>query len=253
MADGFDSSTVLYTLGIIFGILSVIYFGVEVIVNISPTLKSAMLLLLSVALFSATGLTDSRLKDIPLYFISASSYLVFAAYTMLRFELSSALTFLLLAGSSALFLGGAYLVSEKGIKIKRKHAKIVVPAILILMVGLFVFDLTGPQAESELKLEESVNMTQGEMDIGHVDVRNDFAFSRTFEVSNYRACLPEEDERIIVEMEDRSGLIAGGATDEVDLTLRAVHNISEAEYTLEKSENCLREEGSISVYPNSFD
>lgn len=252
MNRGSAGSTALYALGVLFGILTFIYFGVEVILNISPTLKSVLLLLGSFTLFAATGFSRSDLKNIPLYILSASSYLVFTLYTLVRFELGSALTFLLLAGSSAVFLGAGYLISEKGMPIQRKHARLVVPFLAGLIMVFFLYDVSGPQVEKDLELQQNVTVDQQNLALGEVRVSNSFLFSRVYEVDSYQVCLPE-GERAIVRMDDRSGLLPGGESTSVELDMDYMGNLTNQTYSLVESEDCQRNQGEISVYPRNYD
>ena len=252
MMKGSAGSTALYALGVIFGILTFIYFGVEVILNISPTLKSLLLLLGSFTLFAATGFSRSGMKNMPLYILSASSYLVFTLYTLVRFELGSSLTFLLLAGSSAVFLGAAHLISEKGIELERRHARIAVPFLAALILAFFLYDLSGPRVEKELDLRENVTVDQENLVLGEVEISNEFLFSRVYEVEDYQVCFPG-DERALIRMEDRSGLLQGGESTSVELEMNYIGNLTNRTYSLRETEDCQREEGEVSVYPRSFD
>lgn len=251
MRPGLNSSTAFYALGTVFGIFSILYFGVEVILEISPAVKSAILLLASLTFFSATGLTASRWKNVPLYFLASVSYLIFVAYTLLRFDFGSAPTFLILSGSSIAFLVAGYLVGEKELQVPEQKARYLVAAGVLLMVGLFLFDLSGPQPDVQLQLRNSVNMTHGEEKaLGTVRVTNDFVFPRAFEVPNYRACT--EGAQVGVYTEKKGDTVPGKQG--MELELRARYHVPETEnvtskvYEIRRTEGCVKEEGQISVF-----
>jgi hypothetical protein len=250
---GLNSSTAFYALGTLFGLFSILYFSVEVILEISPAVKSAILLLASLTFFSATGLTSSRWRNIPLYFLASVSYLVFVAYTLLRFDFGPGLTFLILSGSSIAFLIAGYMVGEKELKVPEQKARYLLAAGAILMVGLFLFDLSGPQPEVQLQLRNSVNMTHGEETaLGTVRVTNPFVLPRGFEVPNYRACKNSSRPEINVYTERESETIYGGQTIEMELKARFYRALPRNEtgkiYTVKRTEGCVERDGQISVY-----
>lgn len=259
---GLDSSTAFYTLGVIFGIFTLIYFGIEVIVEISPLAKSGILLLSAMVFFSATGLTNSKWKDIPLYAMASFSYLIFVAYTLVKFQFGSVGTFLMLAGSSMVFFGAGYLVSEKDIEVPEDKARYLVIAGIILIAGLFVFDTTGSEAQVDLQLRNDVNLTSGsETSLGTVHVSNSFILPRSYELPNYDACLPEGDRRVSLYVEDGRDLVYSGSDVEMELKARYYPEISERDemnktwgsYTVVETEECVKKEGQISVFERNYD
>lgn len=251
MRKGLASSTAFYVLGMIFGLFSILYFGIEVILEISPAVKSAILFLASLTFFSGTGLTDSKWRNIPLYFLASASYLIFVAYTLLRFDFGSAATFLILAGSSTVFLAAGYLVGEKEIQIPEKKAKYLVAAGLILIVGLFLFDISGPQPEVNLELRNSVNLTQGEeTGIGTVTASNSFVLPRAVEIPNYEACTSASRSRISLYTEKEGDTVPGKSSIDMELKARfyGPENTTSQAFTVRRTEECIEEEGQISVF-----
>ncbi|MFB6114839.1 MAG: hypothetical protein ABEK04_00995 [Candidatus Nanohalobium sp.] len=259
---GLDSSTAFYTLGVIFGIFTIIYFGIEVILEISPVAKSAILLLSSAVFFSATGLTASKWRNIPLYFMASFSYLIFVAYTLVKFQFGSVGTFLMLAGSSTVFFGAGYMVSEKDVEVPRDKARYLVIAGVLLIAALFIFDSIGSEAQVNLQLRNDVNMTYGsETALGSVHVSNSFVLPRSYELPNYGACLPESDRSISLYVEDGKDLVYKGQDVEMELKARYYPEIERRNgtnktwktYSVVKTDECVRKEGQISVFEREYD
>lgn len=254
MDTDFNSSNAFYALGTLFALFSVLYFGIEVILEISPAVKSAILLLASATVFSASGLTSSSWRKIPLYFLASFSYLIFVAYSLLRFDPGPASSMLILLGSTAVFMSAGYLVREKQIVFSGKRAKYVVAAGVFLMLGLFLFDVTGPQPEVQLQLRDSVDMTHGEETaLGTVRVTNSFILPRGFEAPDYRACAAG-DQRVSVYTEREGDTVSGKGTLEMELKARFYGPVSENEteksgaFQVVRTEECIEKEGQISVY-----
>lgn len=259
---GLDSSTAFYTLGVIFGIFTIIYFGIEVIVEISPVAKSAILLLSSMVFFSATGLTTSRWKNIPLYSLASFSYLIFVAYTLVKFQFGSVGTFLMLAGSSTVFFGAGYLVSERDVEVPREKAKYLVVVGVVLIAALFIFDAMGSEAQVDLQLRNDVNMTYGsETALGTIHVSNSFVLPRSYELPNYDACLPEGDHRVSLYVEEGKDLVYKGQDIEMELKARYYPEVERRDemnktwesYSVVKTEECVRKEGQVSVFERNYD
>lgn len=246
MIPDFDSSTAFYALGVVFGLFSIIYFGIEVILEISPVVKAGMLFVASLTFFSATGLSSSRWSDISLYFMASFSYLIFVAYTLLRFDFGSAGTFLMLAGSSAAFMIAGYIVSEKELTIPKEKSKYLVIAGVVILAGLFLFDVSGPQPEVELELRNSVNLTLNEeTSLGTVKVSNDFVLPRGFEVPNYGACVTESGMDVNVYTERGGDTIDGKSEMEMELKAQVYGEMREEDnvtgvYSVVETEKCLR-------------
>lgn len=264
MKIGLNSPTAFYALGVLFGVFSIIYFGMEVILEISPTVKSAILLISSITFFSATGLTESSWKNIPLYFLASASYLIFVLYTLARFDFGTAETFLILAGSSSIFLAAGYIVGEKNIEIPKKKSKYMVLAGIVLMVGIFLFDVSGPQPEVDLQLRNQVDMTHGEETaLGTVKVTNEFILPRSFEVPGYEACMNDSRRIISLYTERKGDTVMGGGTKELELKARFYNEISEGEnmiqtektLTVKETEKCPETLGEreIAVYERNID
>ena len=252
MSKGLASSTAFYLLGMVFGLFTILYFGMEVILEISPAVKSAILFLASITFFSATGLAESKWRNIPLYFLASVSYLIFAAYTLVRFNFGSAATFLILAGSTAAFLAAGYMINEKQVAIPEKKALYIVIAGIILITGLFLFDVSGPQTEADLTLRNSVNMTQGEETaIGTVQITNDFILPRAIELPEYRACT-EGPSRVNVYAEREGETVQGKSKIEMELKARLyglkTENGTSQAFTIRETDGCVEKEGQISVY-----
>lgn len=257
-----DSSTAFYTLGVIFGIFTLIYFGIEVIVEISPAAKSGILLLSAMVFFSATGLTNSKWRDIPLYALASFSYLIFVAYTLVKFQFGSVGTFLMLAGSSTVFFGAGYLVNKKDIEVPKDKARYLVVAGVILIAALFVFDTTGSDAQYDLQLRNDVNLTYGsETPIGTVHVSNSFVLPRSYDLPNYDACIPEGDHRTSLYVEDGSDLVYSSSDVEMELKaryhpeieVRGEPNKTWESYSVVETDDCVKKEGQISVFERDYD
>lgn len=217
----FDESKLLYGLGAFLGVISIVYFGHEIILDLSPTIK-AFMLLSSTALFllAADYLSNSVLRS-SFYVFSGFSYLSFLVYIFARFSFTTEQTFLILASSSSLFIGLGYLKSEKGYELSGIQVTKAAGAVLALVALLIVFDVMGAQPQYELQLEDSVQVVEGEeARFGQLVVRNDFLFSRNLDVPSFGGCAvtPSGEERGIYVSPEDPGLIEGDTTLRFNLT-----------------------------------
>src|SRR6056297_3307436 len=100
----FKISNLLYIIGILLGIIAVVYFGREIIADLSPTIKSIVLLMAFPVFLASGDLIQKRILDKFFYIISVLSYLVFLWYISDTFSLGSNIIFLSLVISSLLFI-----------------------------------------------------------------------------------------------------------------------------------------------------
>lgn len=217
-----DESKLLYGLGAFLGVVAIIYFGHELILDLSPTIKSFILLSSAVAFLGAAEYVRNGVLKSSFYVFSSFSYLSFLVYMFARFSFSSEQIFLILAASSTVFIGLGYLRSEKGYEVTRDQARKVLGAVMVLVAVAVVFDVIGSQPEYSLELHDSVEVNAGEeFEIGVLEIQNDFPLSRNIETPTFRGCLFIEEGRdgrnIYVDFDDR-GLIAGGITERIPLT-----------------------------------
>lgn len=217
-----DEAKLLYVLGAFLGIIAIIYFGHELILDLSPTIKSFILLSSTVMFLGAAEYVRQDILKSSFYIFSAFSYLSFLVYMFARFSFSSEQIFLILAASSAVFIGLGYLRSEKGYEVTQDQARKVLGALIVLVALAVVFDVLGSQPEYSLELHKTVDVAEGEeFEIGVLELRNDFLLSRNIDTPTFRGCLFIEeghDGRNIYVNPDVGGLVSGGTTDRISLT-----------------------------------
>ncbi len=220
-----DRVKVLYAVGVLLGIIAAFYFGFELLEDLSPTTTSAVLLLGFVAFFFVGLYVETETLDTVLYALAAGAYLVFVAYTLAVFEIGDGGVFVLLAGSSALFVALGYLSSKGRLDIERRRALAVVAVVLALALGLLVFDVTGAQPTYDYDFEDEVDVPdeiRGEEVVGSVTVENPFALSRVAEAPVVDGCIYTPDrETAGVRYDDRTrGVLGGGESRVHDVIVR---------------------------------
>lgn len=195
MALKFKSTDVLYALGALLGVATVLYFGVEVVLAFAPAVKS-VLLFLAFAAFLVAGVAASRALAAVFYVLAAATYAVFLGYTLVRFEFGTDAIFASLAVSSVLFLGLGYLVRERGVASRRRVGTVLL-VIVVVAAAVSAFDVLGAKPTYTLELEDEVDLTTRSymVPIGTVTAENGFVFSRTADPPTYRACVYTPEKR----------------------------------------------------------
>jgi len=229
MVRNIDSSYILYGIGALLGIAAILYFGQEVLLSLSPTVKSA-LLVLAFGFFLVSGLHTTRGSfSTVLIILAAGAYIIFLGYTIIRFTLTTNQIFLSLAASSALFIGVAYTVGERDIALTRDQAKYLLGGCVLLAALLITGDVLGPQATVSTTIVDSIDRTaaeQGETVVGTIQAANPFILSRMKDLPGYSACLvtANASARHPVMLEDGDGgrtvLLRAGATRVENITVR---------------------------------
>lgn len=195
MSFDIDSSYILYGLGAVLGVYTVLYFGLEVILSLSPLTKSFMLSVGSAAFFLIAGYLETERVSNIFYGFSGVSYLVFTGYTLLRFEFSSELTFLFLGGSSALFIFLGYKVSDGGLSFEHSDYRKAIAGLTALAALLLVFDVLGAQPDHEIDLQDSVDLENGENVVGTYTISNSFLLPRDADPKSYSSCIYSQGEQ----------------------------------------------------------
>lgn len=224
MALGLDREKLLYAVGILLGVAATAYFGFQLFDQVSPV-TTAFLLFAGFLCFLVVGIGfDVETLDVVAYALAAGCYLVFVAYVLSRFDVGDGGTFLLLAGSSALFIALGYLAQRDSLVIERRRAKLSVVAVLLVAVALVGVDLVGPQPTTDAEFEESVEVpdVRDRATVGTVTVTNGFFLPRRADVERYHACIYGLEYRP-APLEYRpslgSPLLSGGESRSYDLAL----------------------------------
>lgn len=222
MDIGVDSSKLMYFVGGLLGVVTVIYFGSEVVADMSPTLKSAVLLMAFAFFLVAGQAARSESLDSLLYVLSAGSYIVFLWYTVSRFSLSENLVFVLLGVSSLLFVGLGYAFREKEFELEPKHARVALAALVVLAAAAVAVDVLAAQPTIETEFEDGVSFDDvGPGDrvvVGETTVSNEFPLSRFAELPHHAGCVYPGRERVglshVDEEDSFSGevLVSGGSS-----------------------------------------
>jgi hypothetical protein len=219
-----DRVKILYIVGVLLGVAAAFYFGFRLLEDLSPTTTSGVLVLVFVAFLLAGLYVETDVLDTVFYALGAGSYVVFVSYTLSVFELGDGGVFVLLAGSSALFIALGYASSKGVLDTERRTAAVGVAVVLVVVLALLGFDVTGEQPTHTAEFEEEIEVPPlpGEATVGEVTVENPFPLSRTADVPTYDACLyAPELRRTRARYEDRTrGLVvAGGGSRTFELTV----------------------------------
>lgn len=233
-----NGSKVLYGIGAFLGVLTILYFGRNIILDLSPTSKSLLLLFSSVG-FLATAIWKQEFENI-LYLFSGASYLVFLSYTVTRFSFSSEIVFGVLAVSTAVFIGLGYFKS-KDYEIEAGLAKKALIGLLLVSVVLTAVDILGSQPTYELQLEDEISVP-GDETVGAVVVENSFFLSRNVELPRYGVCTGSEDVNVHLSYEESFDILSGGETKEAILenrfSYRSDQEYDETEYSIQSVGEC---------------
>ena len=196
MATTFRSTDVLYALGALLGVVTVLYFSVEIVLSFAPAVKSVVLVLSFVAFF-LLAIVATRALAVVCYVLAAATYLVFLGYTLVRFAFGTDAIFLSLAASSVLFVGLGYLVRERGFGTSRRRVGTALLVVLVLVAAVSAFDVLGAKPTYTLELDEEADLsTRAYMiPIGTVTAKNDFVLSRTAEPPSYEVCVYTPEKR----------------------------------------------------------
>lgn len=259
----FDGATLLYGIGLVLAVAALVYFMRDLVFGLSLTVK-AILLVLAFASFLAAGIATERdVLDVVALALSGASYLAFVAYVNSNFGIDETGVFLLLAVSSALFVGLGYLFHERDATLPLRTAGYVVGAAALVGVVLVGADVATGDVTYDVQLEDSVTVEPPERAesnepyhhlegrLGTVTASNPFVFRRSLEPPSTAACIATPEDGRIEEShvsyqyppsyDDWPRTIGGGETVEIGMTthLRIDANATSSEtFAIERGEEC---------------
>lgn len=219
----FDISYILYGMAVVLAAASLMVFGFDVLMSLSPTIRS-LLLLLTFTFFVAAGnyTSEKGIRNI-FYLIAAFAYGIFLLYTFAVFNLSSEAVFLMLAVSSIMFMGFGYMAKQRETLLEAEIAKLVMIMTIILTVIVLVGDLAGAQPTMETTYVDRIDVTEQQQQVGTLTLTNPFIVSREVEPQFPQGCLVAAEGRIEgvpMDLERRPSLLAGGETEVINMTVR---------------------------------
>lgn len=191
----FDSSKVLYAVGVLFGVGALIYFARDLVFDLSLTVKAALLLVLFVALFVAASAVRRAGLDAVLYVLSAATYVAFVGYVVSRFDVGDTGIFLALAASSVLFVGLGYLHRERGLRVEAGTATRVAVALFVVAAVFVAADLLVGGVAYSFTAAESADAGDHEVRVGTVAAENEFVFRESTDFPETTACVYAPDRR----------------------------------------------------------
>lgn len=221
--------------GVFLGALAVLYFGQEAILDLSPMVKSFLLVSASALFLTGSKKAGDRQTVLALYFFSAVSYLTFLVYYILRMNPSSNLVFLLLGASGAVFVIIGRNLSDYSPEPRK--LKLFAYALIAVSLLVAVADTYAPEPAYTVQLEDDVMFGEH---AGTVTVSNPYFLPQFYSV-NLETCGDIRYTRVSPSnFGDTNGIVDGGAQLEINYTLRgAVHeNQTRETYSLEHVETC---------------
>jgi hypothetical protein len=255
-----DSGKLLYALGVLFAAAALLYFVRDVVFGLSITVKAILLLLTFVVFFVAGVAVQRDVLDVVAFALSGIAYVVFVGYVVVRYDPGETGTFLLLAASAAVFLGLGYGLRVRELTVSRRTAAGVVAGLVVLSAVLVGVDAVGGGVTYDLETESSVTVDPPprgpdrgyvpvEATIGTVTARNEFVFTRAFDLPELRGCLlgvpdpPSRDVWVGYESAafEQGNVIRGETTLTVDVRADVLVDVNQTEpvtYAVERGEDC---------------
>ncbi len=216
-----DGTKLLYAVGVLLGVVALGYFGFELLTGLSPTITAILLAIVFVGLLSVALTIDGGGLETVTYALTAGSYLVTIAYVLSRFDLGDVGVFLVLALSSALFVGLGYGVRERGIALTRPQTARIVVVLAVATALLVGVDVVGAQPTYEVETEDEIEMLEPreQRSIGTVTAENGFVLSRSVDSVTLRICVTGPEPEQLSAHAFRSQVLAGGESVEGELTI----------------------------------
>lgn len=197
-----DSGTILYALGVLFGLAAVLYFLRDVVFDLSITVRGALLFLAFLAFLLAGFVLQRDVLDLVAFAFAAIAYVGWVLYVLARYQPSDTLVFLLLATSAALFVGLAYALREHDVAVSRRTALVALGVLALVGAVLVGADALGGGVAYDTTMQEEVVVEPADdpgpdddvvpgrpTDVGTVTATNEFVFRRPLDLPRPSSCL----------------------------------------------------------------
>lgn len=211
----YNPDRILTGFGVLLAAISVLYFGREAILNLSPLVKSFVLVSLSAIFAISSFYVDDNGSKILSYVLSTVSYLTFLIYYIGRMSPSSETIFLLLGISGALFIFAGRNISGKNYE--KQKIKKAIAAISIIIFGVIAVDTVSSEPAIDIEFSESVQIGEMPVKIGDVKVRNDYLLPQVYSIDNIEVCRSQREYRLRPEdYEADDGVVPGLSSKNVE-------------------------------------
>lgn len=216
MSPDVDSGTILYVVGVLFGLAAFAYFLPDVVFGLSITVRAALLLLAFVGLLLAGLALERDVLDLVAFALAAIAYVVWLYYVVSRYDPGRTAVFLLLALSAALFVGLGYGLREVEFVLDRRDAAAAVGGLVVAALVLVAADALAGGVAYEVGLNDSAtvevperagdrqSLALVETRVGTVTASNDFVFREPLDWPRTSGCLvgfdAPSDERALLEV-----------------------------------------------------
>lgn len=192
-----DGSIIMYIFGIVFGVLSILYFARDILVSLSVTVKSMVLYSIAALILSGSIVVGSSVLTIILLLFCGFMYTAATVYVWNMYNFEKIGKFLLLAISSVLLLGvGRSLQSNifQGVDAYILLSIGMVPLILTFIVSIFDILEDNP-VKYEIEFEEKINdPNPRDQEIGTIKVINNSRFRRKYDIPSYNIMISDMKE-----------------------------------------------------------
>lgn len=228
----------LYSAGGILGILAIAVFSAGNVLGMSPVTKAAVMFL-GFMFFLPLGLqVGEEVLEKVLYILSLAFFLGLVNYTNSILQNAS---FMLFSISSMVLLGLGYLLRENRMPVGRQDMKIYFGVILLIVISLVTFDVSGAQVEQSLVLDNTTSVETSRVKLGSMVVRNDFMLPQNFEKPDYRVCIyGPEGEMALTSLEVESPeMVDGNTLTQLEIWIRIPEEFhGDTEMRIKQAENC---------------
>lgn len=196
---GVDASIIMYAFGVIFGVISILYFTRDILVSLSVTVKSLVLYAVSIFMFSLSIFVSSGVISVILMIFFGSSYTFATSYVWKTYRFEKLGRFLILATSSVILLSiGRSLQTDLFTNLQGMISIVgvgLVPLIVVILVSAIdIMEEENITYKFEFK-DTISDITEAQCSIGELEIENNSYFRRKFESPNIEAKLSLNDEK----------------------------------------------------------
>lgn len=220
------STYLMLVLGSLLGLLSVVFFGLNRVIDFSPEIKSILLFSTSFILFLLSmRIPDPDLKK-SIFVLAPTTYLVGLYHVINVLELGNLFNFLIIVFSSILFITISYINLKIRDLLDENYISYLVIVGVILTGLTAAYDLGSPDVQYSITFSNNTQLEEDDSQkIGFVVARNSYDFKKEFRPPEVRACIYPRGERVRVDVKhQKTGFIDGNSLVQSSMFVRQPSN-----------------------------
>lgn len=186
-----DTSLVMYIFGVVFGVISILYFTKDILVSLSVTVKSAILYSSSILIFSGGLFIQSEIISVILVIFCGFTYTSATIYIWKTYQLEKVGRFLVLAVSSVLLLSVGRSLQTGIFGDMEGMTAVLIGGLVPLLITILLSVVDTLEDDTVIYRfefrEDTIELEDSDKKLGSLQIENESYFRRMYSLPRLKA------------------------------------------------------------------